>query len=97
MEGEWDSTGPKGLHHSVSAIMWLRVIFRRKLNFDLCSQCLFLEFFHWLFDSKAMHIPSQSVLKIGFLTKNGTDINHFVLRSHLMLRVHASGWRSVLQ
>lgn len=35
------STGPKGLHYSVSAIVCLRVIFRRKLYFDLCSQRLY--------------------------------------------------------
>lgn len=53
------STGPKGLHYSVSAVVWLRVIFRRKLYFDLCSQSLFLEVsFQWLFDFEATYIPS---------------------------------------
>jgi len=92
------STGPESLHRPVSAIVCLGVIFRGRLCFYLRSQHLSLEFsFHWLFDFKAIYIPSQSVLKIGFLTKNGTGITHFLLRSPLTLRRHTSGWRSVLQ
>lgn len=61
----------------VSATLCLGVIFRGKLYLYLCIQHLSLQFsFHWLFDFKAIHIPSQSVLKIGFLTKNGTGITH---------------------
>lgn len=85
------STGPKSLCCLVPAIVCLGVTFRGRLYCYLCSRHLSLQFsFHWLFDFKAIHIASQSVLKIGFLAKNGTGITHFLLGSHLRLGCHTS-------
>lgn len=93
------STGPKTLLRSVSAIVWFLPSCVSGSASEGGSTSIFeVSTFHWLFDFKAIYIPSQSVLKIGFLTKNGTGITHFLLHSHLMLlRCHTSGWRSVLQ
>lgn len=65
---------------------------QRGLHFYVCSQHLSLELsFHRPFDFKAIYTPRQSVLKIGFLTKNGTGITHSLLGSPLTLGCHTSG------
>lgn len=43
--------------------------------------------FHWLFNFKAIRIPSQTELKIGILAQNGSGMDHLLLHSHLTLRL----------
>lgn len=100
-EKEWDSTSTEHWAKESTPFSFCHLVswghLQREDVISLCHQCLSLEFsIHWLFDFKAICIPSQSVLKIGFLTKNSTGITHLtchVLVSHNIATPPAGGVR----